>query len=141
MVDARIPATERDIIINFVSIDDFNAIPPTQTPVKAENGIDIAHPIDILANKLAALSNRKLYRDFFDIASAHELIPDTLDEAIKLYLSDSMTNDSEPADLAKSLINYSFKIEFTLPTHLSNSLDTLSTRLNKTGAKKIFFGI
>ena len=139
MVDARIPATNRDLIINFVSIDDFNAIPPTQPPVKAENRIDVAHPIDILANKLAALSNRKLYRDFFDIAFAHTQIPDALDEAIKLYLNDRMTNDSEPTDLAKTLINYSFQVEFTLPTHLSNSLNTLSTKLNRIGTKERFF--
>ena len=138
MVDARIRATHRDLIINFVSIEAFNAIPPTQPPIKAKNGIDVAHPIDILANKLAALADRRLYRDFFDIATAHKQMPEILDEAIKHYLNDSMTYDSTPADLSKSLINYSFETEYTLPTHLSNALYTLSNKLNKIGSKEKF---
>ena len=138
MVDARIRATHRDLIINFVSIEAFNAIPPTQPPIKAKNGVDVAHPIDILANKLTALADRRLYRDFFDIATAHEQMPAILDDAIKHYLDDSMTHDSTPADLAKSLINYSFKTEYTLPDHLKNTLNRLSDKLHKLGSKENF---
>ena len=131
MVDATLPALKRELTINFLSIEDFSVIPPTQAPIKAGNGINVAHPIDILANKLFALTNRKLSRDFIDIACANEHMPAPLNEAIIIYLNDPMTNDLTPMDLAKSLNNYSFEVEYELIGSFKDSLRRLAKTLRK----------
>jgi len=129
MVDAVVPGTDRNVTINFIHLHDFGALPPTEAAVTAKNGMAIAHPTDILANKLMALSQRKLGRDFFDIAYAHLAMPAQLIEAVNIYLNSHAALNSEPPELAKTLVNYPFDVEYALPKNLLHSLSDLANRL------------
>ena len=130
MVDALMPASKRRITINFVSIKSFNSIPPTQSPIRAANGIFVAHPVDILTGKLSAMSRRKEVRDFFDIASAQAKIPDILQDAIDIYLQDSMTQETSRRELAKTIIACPQTVDYELPDQLLKSLDALTESLS-----------
>ena len=129
MVDVVVPASQRNIILNFISIKAFNGIRPTQRPLKAANGVYIAHTIDILTGKLSAMSQRKAVRDFFDIASAHAIIPDELQTAVDIYLRDAMTLDNSRAELAKTVITYPQSAEYELPGSALQALDELANSL------------
>ena len=131
MVDAFVKGTERVVKFNFISIEDFHVIPPKHPPTRGQNNIEVAHPTDILANKLAALTDRKAYRDYFDIAYASTTIPDCLNEAIPIYLQDKMTADSRPGELAKSINNYTYEIEYSLPKSLLDEINKLTKRLSR----------
>ena len=131
MIDAFVPGKEREVKFNFISIEDFHVIPPQKTPTDAQNGIKVAHPVDILATKLSALTDRKTLRDYFDIACANKNLPDYLNEAIPIYLKDRMTANSHPRELAKSINNFTYEIEYGLPEELMQEINKLIRRLSK----------
>ena len=133
MVDAVIPGTERSVTFNFISIDDFNGIDPHHPPVRADNGVAVGHPVDILTGKLAAMSNRRTVRDYWDIASANLAIPEALLDAAALYLEDEMTTESTRTDLAKSVLAFPFEVEHELPTDLIQSLAHFARSLEGAG--------
>ena len=130
MVDAMMPASKRSITINFISTRSFNGIPPTQSPIRAANGIFVAHPVDILTGKLSAMSRRKEVRDFIDIASAHDVIPDMLQDAIDVYLQDSMTQEASRRELAKTIIACPQAVEYELSDQLLKLLSALTESLS-----------
>lgn len=138
MVDAFVQGKEREVKFNFISIEDFHVIAPVKAPIKAANGIAVAHPVDILSSKLAAITKRKVIRDYIDIAFANKKIPDCLNEAIPIYLQDEMTKDDRPKELAKSINNYTYEIEYGLPTELVKEITRLTKRLNKAKDIKTF---
>ena len=108
--------------LNHRKSTDFNFF--TQSNVYAQD--IVAHPADILCNKLAALSNRKAERDFFDIAAAGIQVPDILENAIKRYLENERTMESTRLDRAKTLSKYSFEVEYGLPeTHVRKIKDII----------------
>lgn len=129
MVDAAIPCATRTVTLNFVSIDDFNGIEPSHPPVQAENGVMIGHPIDILTGKLAAMSNRRATRDYWDVACAFQMIPDTLVQASDLYLADQMSAECTRTDLAKSILAFPLEVEHELPRDLLASLSDFANAL------------
>ncbi len=131
MVDAVVKGKEREIKFNFISIEEFHVIAPVKTPITAQNGIEVAHPIDILASKLAAITKRKVIRDYMDIAFAHKKLPEELNKAIPLYLKDKMTKDDRPKELAKSINNFTYEIEYGLPEELMQEINKLIRRLSK----------
>lgn len=95
---------------------------PQHSSVQAGNGVDVAHPVDILTGKLADLSNRRELRDYHDIASARIAVPGLLREAAELYLADSLTPEDSSAELAKTLLAYPQKVEYELPGELIDAL-------------------
>lgn len=126
MVDVVYPGENRNVTINFINIEHFAGIAPAYPPMRASNDLLVAHPADILCNKLAALSNRKAERDFFDIAAAGIQVPDILENAIKLYLENKRTMELTRLDLAKTLSKYSFEVEYGLPeTHIRKIKDII----------------
>lgn len=131
MVDAVFPGKKRHITLNFVSIDDFNGIPPKHPPILAANGVPIGHPVDVLTGKLAAMSNRQAIRDYWDIAKANLNAPQALHEATQHYLNDEMTAESAPAELAKSVLAFPFQVEYELPQDLLASLSRFAQALTE----------
>ena len=119
----------RSVAMNFVSLTDFNGINPAYPPLPAANGVLVGHPVDVLAGKLAALSNRGSVRDFWDIATAYVKISECLAEAASLYLSDAMTSESTALELAKTLLTFSFEVEHELPQVHLDSLERLARGL------------
>lgn len=131
MVDAFVQGKEREVKFNFISIQEFHVVPPQKPPIKASNGIAVAHPVDILSSKLATITKRKVIRDYIDIAFANKKIPDYLNEAIPIYLKDEMTKDDRPKELAKSINNYPYEIEYNLPQNLLEEINKLTRRLSR----------
>ena len=56
----------------------------TRAPIRAPNGIRVAHPVDVLSGKLKATMDRGLARDYQDCERAGEVWPHWLDEAIAI---------------------------------------------------------
>lgn len=99
MVDVRLPLPSRTLVLNFVSLRELDVPAPVYAPATTENAVRVAHPVDILASKLGALSSRKLRRDFFDVACAH----------IEVYVGDPGTREHSRLEMAKTLLNYPFE--------------------------------
>ncbi len=129
MVDVIVSGRHRDVTVNFVSIDDFQGIAPTQVPACAQTGVKVAHPIDILASKIAAMSNRRAVRDYWDMACAFQQIPDMLRCAANIYLKDAMTIESTHDDLAKTVLAFPFEVEHTMPADLIAALQGFARML------------
>ena len=68
-----------------VSIMEFGPlIPhPTRPPISAQNGVLVAHPVDLIIAKCIACVSRGASRDYFDLASAFEALPRMGHEAVK----------------------------------------------------------
>lgn len=74
MVDALVPSGDRDVVVTFLECG--RLIPmPLRDPVTSASGIAVAHPVDLVAAKLAACRSRGAGRDYVDIAAALEAWP------------------------------------------------------------------
>ena len=130
MVDVIVIGTSRSITLNFIDLKLFSNVEPKFPPAYTRNGIPVANPVDLLASKLAALSNRKEVKDFLDIATAVEDLPQCLEEAITIYLESPLTRETTRLDLARTIQNFSLEVEYGLTrTHLS-ALEKLISELH-----------
>lgn len=69
MIDAEADTSGRTVRATFVECG--RLIPtPVRQPNKAENGVMVAHPVDLIAAKIEAGFNRGLPRDYEDLAAA-----------------------------------------------------------------------
>jgi len=131
MVDAVVDGPRRAVAFNFVGIDDFNGIVPRHPPNIAANGVRVGHPVDVLTGKLAAMSNRRMTRDYWDVACAFRHIPEALGEAAELYISDYMTVENTVAELAKTVMAFPLEAEQELPEPLIAELSGFASSLGR----------
>ena len=69
-------------------------------------------------------------KDYLDIATAVDSLPQCLEEAISIYLESPLTRETSPLDLARTLQNFSLEVEYGLTkTHLS-ALEKLINELH-----------
>ena len=129
MVDVRFPASQRTLILKFSDLGAFADIDPIRPAVLSRRGVPIAHPVDLLASTLCALSKRKVRRDFLDIAAAAQELPEELNRAIVIFLDSHLTRESSRLDLAKTLQNYPIEVEFSLEKKHLEALDQLASDL------------
>ena len=74
MVDVLLPAASRAISMTFMECG--HLIPaPTRSPLRAANGVAVAHPIDLIAAKVQACFGRGELRDYEDLAEAARAWP------------------------------------------------------------------
>ena len=87
MIDAVIEGENRDIKITFMECG--HLIPmPSQSSIRASNGVLVAHPIDLIVTKIEACFDREQVRDYEDISFAVEAWPDWCRTACDLVLKD-----------------------------------------------------
>lgn len=74
MVDVRFPAANRAISMTFMECG--RLIPmPMRPPLRAANGVAVAHPVDLIAAKVQACFGRGELRDYEDLAEAVQAWP------------------------------------------------------------------
>lgn len=130
MVDVTVFGNSRNIRLNFVDLKLFSNVEPKYPPVHTPKGIPVAHVVDLLASKLSALSNRKELKDFQDVTTAIDVLPEPLKEAISIYLSSSLTREASCLDLARTIQNYSLEVEYGLTKSQLAALETLIDELH-----------
>ncbi len=100
MVDGIIEENARRPI-RFTLMECGPMIPlPEHSPIRASNGVRVAHPIDILRSKLVACLSRGAERDYQDIAAAAQSMPEYVAQAAKAVPGRS------PLDVARALSNF-----------------------------------
>lgn len=68
-------------------------------------------------------------KDYLDIATAVEKLPDSLDEAVSIYIESSLSRETSRLDFARTIQNFSLEVEYGLTkTHLA-SLETFINEL------------
>ena len=68
MVDVVVPG-ERNVLVGMMECG--RVIPmPVKEPITADNGVRVAHPVDVVAGKVHACVSRGERRDYEDIAAA-----------------------------------------------------------------------
>ena len=130
MVDVTVFGNIRNIRLNFVDLKLFSNVEPKYPPVYTREGIPVAHVVDLLASKLAALSNRKELKDFQDVATAIDTLREPLNEAISIYLLSSLTRETTYLDLARTIQNYSLEVEYGLSKSQLGALEELVDELH-----------
>ena len=75
MVDVLLPAANRAISLTFMECG--RLIPmPLRPPLRAANGVAVAHPVDLIAAKVQACFGRGELRDYEDLAEAARAWPE-----------------------------------------------------------------
>lgn len=129
MVDVVVPGKTKEVVLYFVDWELFGNPEPVHSPILTKGQIPIGHPVDVLVGKLAAASRRKAPRDFVDTAASSCQLPDALEEAIGVYISSPVTKESSRLDVAKTVRDYLFKVEYGLPKEDLESLAALAENL------------
>ena len=130
MVDVIVSGTSRNITLNFIDLKLFSNVEPRYPPVYTQNGISVADPVDLLASKLSALSIRKEVKDFLDVATAIDSLPQSLSEAITIYIESPLTRETSLLDLARTIQNYSLEVEYGLTKVQLAALEKLTNELH-----------
>lgn len=125
MVDVTVFGSSRNIRLKFVDLKLFSNVEPKYPPVHTRNGIPVAHVVDLLASKLSALSNRKELKDFQDVATAIDNLPEPLHDTISIYIISSLAREASCLDLARTIQNYSLEVEYGLTKSQFAALDEL----------------
>ena len=74
MVDAVIEGKHRKLNLTFMETGRLIPL-PSQNPLKAPNGVAVAHPEDLVAAKMEACISRGMPRDYQDIVAAFSAWP------------------------------------------------------------------
>lgn len=92
MVDADLPGGERTIRITFMECGRLVPM-PIREPIKAPNGVAVAHPADLVAAKIEACLTRGALRDYEDVAEALAAWPKWCGEAVGTALGGRRETD------------------------------------------------
>ena len=84
MVDITHEGSKRRIMINVMEAGGSFVPHPVREPVKADNGVYVAHIDDLMAAKLRALMNRESSKDYLDTAACLRLQPDAVWNAMQI---------------------------------------------------------
>lgn len=134
MVDVALPMKEREVRLNFVGLRAFNGIEPTQPSIEGTNGVQVAHPVDLVAAKLSALSSRKTTRDYLDVTEAFQRIPKEALEAADVYIADAFSLEHTSTELAKTLLAFPFEVEHALSESQIKGLSDFANALGRSKA-------
>lgn len=134
MVDAELPAPGRpegSITLTFMEMG--RLIPaPRRRPIRSTNGVAVAHPLDLIASKLTALTSRDTLRDYRDIAAAFRAWPDMAERAAE-QLTVPAGVGRRAVDAGRLLSTIPPEVRSGLSSRDRRSLNSLARRLRRTG--------
>ncbi len=125
MVDAIIQGKTRDLIVTFMECGSLVPF-PSKEPVIASNGVAVAHPIDLVASKMAACISREQKRDYDDMAEAIKAWPEWCRQAVHVL------KNYRPAAISRALAAPPHAIHERLDTETVNGLRAFARGLAHT---------
>ena len=94
LVDVRVAGSNREVTVTFMECGHMVPM-PAREPVKASNGVGVAHPVDLTAAKLAACMNRSAVRDYEDVAACIDTWPDWTRDAVGVLTAERGVRDTD----------------------------------------------
>ncbi len=110
LVDLDIAGAERDVRVTVMECGHLVPL-PSRPPITAANGVAVAHPVDLIASKMAACLNREDGNDYLDLAAALRAWPGWGRQAAHVLVR----QDRRRADIRRALADPPPAIAAELP--------------------------